>query len=141
MLALVLLVLLVTTTGAQGEPHWLGDDEIKAAFAGRTIDGHYANGLTFTESYLASGRITYVDPLKAMAGRWSVVNRSFCTLYDTFPTGGCFKVTRISANCFEFYFLTRTEHAAALPEPAKPSWTARGWRTESPATCNEKPSV
>jgi hypothetical protein len=125
----------------QREPVWMGDNEIKAAFDGRTIDGQYGNGLTFTESYLANGRVTYVDPLKSMGGRWSVVNRTFCTLYDTFPTGGCFKVTKVSANCFEFYFLTSSEREAALPDPGKPSWTARGWHKGVPATCDDKPSV
>ncbi len=138
----MLLVLTVSTVAAeQRDPIWMADDEIKAVFGGRTIEGNYANGMTFTESYLASGRITYVDPLKSMGGRWSVVNRSFCTLYDSFSTGGCFRVTKVSANCFEFYFLTGSEREAAQPNPGKPSWTARGWHQGAPATCDEKPAV
>ena len=36
-----------------------------------------------------------------MTGRWSVVADTFCTIYDGSKTGGCFRVRRVSANCYE----------------------------------------
>jgi hypothetical protein len=120
---------------------WMGDADIKAAFAGTTIEGVYSNGETFDESYMANGRIDYVEARRKLSGHWSVVNAQFCTIYDTSPTGGCFRVTRIGPNCFEFYFQTRDEKQAAEPDPGQPSWTARGWRKGEKATCNEQPVV
>ena len=132
---------LATAVAAQPAAGWMGDDDINMAFAGVTINGVYGDGMKFTESYSETGRIAYHDPRKAMTGRWSVVNKSFCTLYDDYVTGGCFRVARHSANCYEFYFLTGSESEAARPDPSKPSWTARGWDRAKPATCDEKPSV
>jgi hypothetical protein len=122
-------------------PKWMGDTDIRAAFAGTTIEGIYSNGETFNESYLASGRIDYVEAKRQMVGHWSVVNAQFCTIYDSSPTGGCFRVARLGPNCFEFYFQTRDEKQAAEPDPGTPSWTARGWRKGEKATCNEQPVV
>ena len=144
MRTLVLCLYLFSATGATAAGRavvWMDDDAINKAFAGVTINGVYADGMTFTESYASSGGIAYSDPRKAMTGRWSVVNRSFCTLYEGATTGGCFKVTRHSANCYEFYFLTGTEREAAKDNPGLPSWTARGWDKSKPATCDEKPSA
>jgi len=132
---------LATIVAAQPVDGWMGDDEIRKAFAGVTINGVYGDGVKFAESYFDTGRIAYNDPRKAMTGRWSVVNESFCTLYDDYVTGGCFKVARHSANCYEFYFLTSSERDAAKSDPGRPSWTARGWDRAKPATCDDKPSV
>ncbi len=132
---------LATMVAAQPVDGWMGDDEIRKAFAGVTINGVYVDGVKFTENYFENGRIAYRDPRKAMTGRWSVVNKSFCTLYDGYVVGGCFKVARHSANCYEFYFLTSSESEAAKLDPGRPSWTARGWDRAKPATCDDKPSV
>jgi hypothetical protein len=130
-----------STAAAQTSAAWMGDEQIKGAFAGVTISGIYGDGMTFTESYGGDGRIAYTDPKKSMTGRWSVVNQSFCTLYDKFVTGGCFRVAQPSSNCFEFYFLTSSEAEAAQPRTGRPSWTARGWDKSKPSTCDEKPAV
>jgi hypothetical protein len=122
-------------------PSWMGDGDIRAAFAGTTIEGIYANGETFLESYMANGRIDYVEARRKLAGQWSVVNAQFCTIYDVSPTGGCFRVARLGDNCFEFYFQSRDEAKAAAPEQDKPSWTAQGWRKGEKPTCKEQPTV
>ena len=98
-----------TVAIAQSPMSWLTDEEIRRAFAGISIDGAYIDGLPFTEAYANDGSIDYRDKRKAMTGNWSIVNNSFCTLYDGIVTGGCFKVLQRSANCFEFYFLASTE--------------------------------
>jgi hypothetical protein len=135
--------ILVTCCAATAERVivWMDDDQITKAFAGVTISGVYVDGMPFTETYASGGGITYSDPRKAMTGRWSVVNRSFCTLYEGATTGGCFKVSRHSGNCFEFYFLTSSEREAANDNSNQPSWTARGWDKSKAATCDDKPSA
>ena len=122
-------------------PNWMNDSDIRVAFAGTTIEGVYGSGETFVESYAANGRIEYVEARRKMAGQWSVVNAQFCTIYDVSPTGGCFRVTRLGDNCFEFYFQSRDEQKAAEPDPGKPSWTAQGWRRGEKPTCKEQPAV
>ena len=133
------LALSAVTALAQPIPVWMSDEAIKTAFAGVTINGIYVDGLTFTETYAAAGDIVYQDPRKAMTGRWSIINQSFCTLYNGGISGGCFKVAQQSANCFEFYFQSSTEAEAAKPAPGQPSWTARGWNSARLSTCDEKP--
>lgn len=113
---------------------------MQAAFGGKTIDGHYADGVTFTESYAADGRIDYRERGRDMTGRWSVRAGTFCTIYDTAPTGGCYRVVRKGANCFEFYFVARDEKIAES-RPGQPSWTAQAWVKGQHATCKEEPTV
>lgn len=143
-LAVLLAALMVTAptqlASAQA-PAWMTDHELRRAFKGTTIEGHYADGRTFVESYAKTGALDYREPARnrRQAGHWSVVAGTFCTIYDTSPTGGCFRVRRHSENCFEFYFQARTEAQARSPEPGRPSWTARGWRQGEPSTCREKP--
>ena len=121
--------------------NWMSDSDIRAAFAGTTIEGVYGSGEKFVESYLANGRIDYVEARRKLAGQWSVVNAQFCTIYDVSPTGGCFRVVRLGDNCFEFYFQSRDEQKAAEPDPGQPSWTAQGWRKDEKPTCKELPAV
>ena len=47
--------------------------------------------------------------MRECGGHWSVASGTFCTIYDDDPTGGCFRVQKTGANCFEFYFVARTE--------------------------------
>jgi len=122
------------------DPAWMSDAELSKAFAAQTIDGHYANGETFTESYLAGGRIDYRERARTMRGRWSVEAGTFCTIYDQTPTGGCYRVRQMSANCFEFYYVGRDE-AQVQARPGQPSWTARGWHSDQRSTCEEQANV
>ena len=122
-------------------PAWMNDEQITQAFAGVTIAGSYADGREFTESYAKDGAISYTDHRGTLAGRWSTVNSSFCTLYDGYITGGCFRVTRHSGNCYEFYFSSSSEREAAADGPKRANWTARAWDKGKPPTCDEKPSA
>lgn len=139
---MVFVGLVVAATASAGAfERWMVAREISAAFAGRTIAGYYVDGDTFTEIYGSDGRIDYRETARHLTGKWSVVANTFCTIYDTSPTGGCFRVHQASANCFEFYFIARDEREAAAPDPKRPSWTARGWRKDLPSTCVQAPSV
>jgi hypothetical protein len=82
---------------------FLGPERLKAELGGHTIKGYYTQTrVNFVEVYLANGRITYKDDLKADAGTWTVRGTAFCTFYDQI-TGGCWYVVKRSANCFEFH--------------------------------------
>lgn len=107
-------------------PLWLKDEAIQAALSGKTLEGRYASGRSFTERYLAGGRVEYLERGATIGGRWSVTEGTLCTIYDHDPTGGCFRVAKVGKNCFEFYFAARTEAQAPGPDSAQPQWTARG---------------
>jgi hypothetical protein len=143
--AIAIAAILVASGGAARslEPPapWMDATALKAAFSGVTIEGFYADGRPFEESYESTGRLRYVEELRnrIQLGYWSIVQGTFCTIYDAHPTGGCFRVRQHSANCFEFYFQARTEDEARKPDLDHPSWTARAWRKGVPSTCDEKP--
>jgi hypothetical protein len=131
--------LAILPTAAEPSGLWMSDTELRSTFGGQTIDGLYPNGRTFTESYKSSGRIDYRDDRRTTGGRWSTIEGSFCTIYDDDPTGGCFRVMRTGANCYEFYFVARTEDEARTPRT--PDWTARGWLSGTSSTCTEGSNV
>lgn len=134
--ALTALVLLV-----QAIESWMDEAAIRQTFAGKTIQGLYANGRAFTETYKADGSIEYSERDAAYHGHWSLQAGTFCTIYDTDPTGGCYSVTQVGDNCYEFYFVARTEEEAAIQGPGPPHWTARAAVSDRDATCSDKPAV
>jgi hypothetical protein len=140
--ATFVLVMTTTVASAAGDAGvWLPDADIAAALGGKTIEGRYANGRAFTERYLTDGRVEYMENGQAMGGHWTVTAGTLCTIYDSDPAGGCFRVSRTSANCFEFYFAARTEEAAPGPDGSPPQWTARGSVSGDSAACQDGASV
>ena len=138
--ARVLLALACAAPHAVALEAWMSAEDITAQFKGVAIDGHYASGRAFTEEYAANGRLEYRERDRHTRGRWSVEAGTFCTIYDQDPTGGCYRVKRVGRNCFEFYFVARTEDQARR-DPNTPSWTARGWIRTEPATCADGANV
>jgi hypothetical protein len=132
------LAAVVPVKGLPGE--WLDEAELKAAFSGVTVEGEYPSKREFRETYETDGRVDYRDGGRQSGGRWSIKAGSFCTIYDDDPLGGCFRVQKAGPNCYEFYFVARTEERAET-DPDKPSWTARAWRADEPAACHEKADV
>lgn len=135
-----LLPVFVLPAIAAGEP-WMNETAMQSAFAGKTIQGQYASGKSFVETYKEGGAIAYAERDVAYQGHWSLQGGTFCTIYDTDPTGGCFQVRQVSDNCYEFYFVARTEQEAAVDGPGPPKWTARASVSDRDPTCAEKPSV
>lgn len=117
---------------------WLNDEELKR-FSDATLDGRYVSGKAFTEHYGADGRLKYVERDMTLAGHWSITQGTLCTIYDYDETGGCYRVAQVATNCYEFYFVSRTEQAA--PGDGKPRWTARGAIQGQPSACKDEPSV
>lgn len=119
---------------------WMSEAAMRAAFDGTTLEGQYGSGRPFSESYGKNGRIEYRERGKVIGGRWSIEADTFCTLYDADPTGGCYRVRQVASNCYEFYFIARTEQQAR-ENKGRPAWTARGSVVGRPGTCAEQHSV
>ncbi len=119
---------------------WLNDAELQR-FSNVTIDGRYADGKPFTEHYGSDGRLNYVEHGMTLGGHWSITQGTFCTIYDVDATGGCYRVMRVDTNCYEFYFVSRTEEQAPGPNDGKPRWTARGAIQGQTSACRDEPSV
>jgi hypothetical protein len=138
--ATAILALAVASGPGRTLEAWLGDAELRATFGGVALDGHYASGRTFSERYGSDGRLEYREQQRLTRGRWSVEAGTFCTIYDQDPTGGCFRVKKVGANCYEFYFVARSEEQARR-DPNAPAWTARAWDAAKPASCAEGANV
>jgi hypothetical protein len=120
---------------------WLQGDELRAVLSGKTLEGRYAGGRAFTERYGADGSLWYAEGARKIYGHWSITAGTLCTIYDTDPTGGCFRVSRVGDNCFEFYFAARTEAAAPESSDRDPEWTARGAVSDKPEACRDNASA
>ena len=129
-----------SVAAAATDAAWMSEDDMRAAFSGVTLEGKYGSGKPFTESYGSDGRIEYREAATIIGGKWTVESGTFCTIYDRDPTGGCYRVKKVGGNCYEFYFVARTEKQAKA-DPKSPSWTARGSVTGKPGICAEEHSV
>jgi hypothetical protein len=139
--ASVVLGGLFVVSPALGISSWLSYQELLERFKNATIDGRYASGKPFTEHYSANGRLMYSEHSMTLGGHWSVTEGTLCTIYDYDLSGGCYRVARVDTNCYEFYFVSRTEEAAPGPSDGKPRWTARGALQGQPSACKDEPSV
>ncbi len=139
--ALCLLVSMGQFCGQAVAKDWLTAAEIESGLGGKTLEGMYATGQRFTERYLQGGQLEYVEGGVAMSGHWSVTKGTLCTIYDADPAGGCYRVARSGSNCYEFYFVSRSEEAAPGPLGVKPDWTARGAVDGKVDACKEGESV
>lgn len=124
---------------------WMTEEAMRAAFIGKTLDGHYVDGLRWTEIYSDDGRLDYREVARNGAGHWYFRGSVFCTFYEPGYglNGGCWKAVKVSANCYEFYIAELTDgppEDEAAPGPLR-GWAARAWRKGEPPTCEDKPSV
>lgn len=110
--------------------------EIEKTFSEMTLDGTYADGSFFSETYNSDGTIRYHDPDGADSGEWSVRDGRFCTFYES-AQGACFVVERDGANCFSFY----AESGTAPDAKVDTDWTSRGWNRSLPPTCPKAPEI
>lgn len=132
----LLMALIALSPGAaRAKDTWMANGALQATFAGKSVKGHYSDGSKFDEAYEATGEVRYRDETRANGGQWSIVAGTFCTIYDNDLSGGCFRVRQESANCYEFYFVARTEEQAEI-DPKKPDWTAQVWFAGTVPTCS-----
>jgi len=112
---------------------WMDDADLETTFSGKTIAGLYPSGRGFVETFRIGGRVQYQDDRRRVSGRWTINSGNFCTIYEGDNTGGCYSVRRMGKNCFEFYFISRTENTKRRPE--EPTWTAQAWLSDATSTC------
>lgn len=145
-LAFAPLVCAMAAPAAAVDQIWMTEAAMRAAFIGKTLDGHYVDGVEWTETYDANGRLDYKESTaRAGAGRWYFRGRVFCTFYDPGHglNGGCFTAVQSSANCYEFHVADlrrRDDEQDAGPGPMG-QWVARAWRRDGPSTCEGRATV
>ncbi len=142
-LALALTLALGAASKAPAAPSrtWMSEEAMRAAFIGRTLDGHYVDGLAWTETYATDGRLDYRETFRSGRGRWHFQDAVFCTLYEPGYglNGGCWTTVQVGANCYEFYPAAWRDAEGgedAAPGPLR-AWIARAWRRGEASTCDE----
>ena len=127
---------------------WLANEAISRIFPGQTLVGEYADGIRFRDAYSIDGQIAYQDERVSWRGEWYVAAGLFCTFYNGGVNGGCFRVLRLSDNCFAFYGTeerpdptapddSKSKSVPDLPLPGDQNYVATGWIESRPGTCVE----
>lgn len=138
---------LAAPLGATPSSTWMSEEDMRAAFIGKTLDGHYVDGLRWTETYNAEGRLDYRENMRKGLGHWYFRGQVFCTFYDPGYglNGGCWHAIKASSNCYEFYIagiggLPPEPEDEIAPRPLG-GWAARAWRAGEPSTCEDRPTA
>jgi len=120
---------------------WMTADTIRSEFSGQPLAGIYPSGLTWTEDIYADGTTDYREGAIRRAGQWWLTEREFCFRYPQSGMGGCFRIVKVSDNCYELYQYGTVFGSAEAPPREGGSWNGRMWRSRQPSTCAEQPSV
>jgi hypothetical protein len=144
LLALSLAVTVLVPSAFATRP-WMSEEAMRAAFIGKTLDGHYLDGIAWSETYFPEGRLDYRESVRKGPGHWYFRGNVFCTFYQPGYglTGGCWTTIQVSANCYEFYLAGLRDQKGeeeSTPGPLA-GWLARGWRKGEASTCEDRPSV
>ncbi len=114
---------------ASAEAVLMSPTELTATFSGGVFDGVYADNSPWKETYNSDGSIAYSDRFGPREGAWSIRGAGdFCTYY-TDGSGACWRVERVSENCFRFYVAIGGDGERTA------SASATGWATARPSTC------
>ena len=70
LLAALACGLLLAAPAAPALDAWMTEEAMRAAFIGKTLDGHYGNGVAWTETYFADGRLDYRESRRRAVGKW-----------------------------------------------------------------------
>ena len=103
---------------SEGRAAWLSESELERTFSGQTLVGSYVDGINFRDAYAADGNVAYQDERVSWQGEWYVAAGLFCTFYNERQNGGCFRVRRLSQNCYAFFGTDQ--------RPERPCGTDRG---------------
>ena len=96
--------------------------------------------LPHTRLIKPDGTTDYEEGKERRPGRWNVAGELYCFVYALERQGGCFRIVRHSANCYELYTASIGGVAPSPPPPATAmSWNGRMWRETERGTCEEKP--
>lgn len=137
-LALAGVVALVAPAAAQRA--WMPESEIRAELTNVRLAGLYPSNIAWTEDIRPDGSTDYAEANERRPGAWNVQGELYCFVYALPHQGGCFRVVRHSANCYELYTASIGGVAPSPPPPASAmSWNGRMWRDAERGTCDEKP--
>lgn len=142
--ALFCLMLLHSAASAEDDSltlRWMPSDAIRTEFSGKALAGVYPGGRTWSEVIFADGTTDYREDIVRRPGKWWVTPLEFCFSYSPPGIGGCFRIIKMGANCYELYEYGSEQGRQDAPPRQGGSWNGRMWRTEAAATCDEKPSV
>ncbi len=114
-------------------------DDIIAAFVDQQLSGVYPGGAPWSELVRSDGTSDYREGGRQREGRWWMQGDNFCFRYDLPLSGGCFRVVRIGANCYELYAVNPGQETVPGPQ-AGANWNGRMWRDDAPPTCEERPT-
>lgn len=120
---------------------WMTGDIIQREFSGKSLAGHYPSGAPWSEMIRGDGTTDYREGSKHWQGKWWATPLEFCFSYPAPGNGGCFRVVRISMNCFELYDFTDRRNQADEPPQDSDRWNGRFWFADRPTTCEERPTV
>ena len=120
---------------------WMSGAQIRAEFSGHPLVGIYPSSRQWTELIRPDGSSDYREGDKHWLGTWWIRDREFCFSYAPPGVGGCFRVTRISANCFELYEFESGQGTAEAPPNIAEAWNGRMWHADRPLTCEARPTV
>lgn len=137
MRVLILVFLLAGTSFAwAGDVSVLKGPDILSKLSGKTVRGAYADGTAFTETFWPDGKDTYWDPRGISTGQWSVARDLMCFEYDPeySMAGGCFRIEKTGANCFDFYSMSATINDTPAADK-KPRYVARASADGATGTC------
>lgn len=118
---------------------WMQDAQLRAELTGVKLAGIYPGGLSWSEVVSNDGTTDYEEPNTRRAGRWTIAGELYCFIYAVPSQGGCFRVVKHSANCYELYTASIGGEPPAQPPPAAAmSWNGRMWRDAERTSCDEK---
>jgi hypothetical protein len=124
----------------------MSEQEIRAEFIGKRLDGHFRDGETWTVAFSANGRIEHFQNRKNLIpGSWFFRGAVFCSVPDAqFQPRfriGCWSITRHGSNCYQYFRVDVLGHEPIESGSREREWYALGWRQGEPPTCEERPSV
>ena len=120
---------------------WMSGEDIRQSFSGKPIAGLYPSEKQWSEQINADGTTDYREGANHWLGRWWIQDREFCFSYPPPGMGGCFRVTRISANCYELYEFGSPRGTDEAPPDIANLWNGRMWHADQPTTCENRPTV
>ena len=109
---------------------------MRTAFIGRTLDGHYVDGLALERDLHRRRAAGLPGAIAQGGGHWSFRGHVFCTLYDPgqgLAAGGCWTAIQASTNCYEFYlagFIDAPDRGRGGARPARRLGRRAAWRQE-----------
>ena len=140
-LVLVAAVAAFAASAADAQRAWMSGELIRGELVGHKLAGIYPDRIAWSEVINADGTSDYQQEGLRQPGRWRLDGQLFCFTYSLPLIGGCFRVSKHSANCYEIYFARDGDRGRMQAPPSGDNfWNGRMWREHEKATCEESVS-